>query len=244
MAAPFIAGFAVAAAAYAGRYGIIAWQAFKARPPRPKFRKFYDGGFQSTMTRREAALILGVREGTPLDKVKEAHRRVMVANHPDAGGNSEKVLLLHGKCYFAIQLGCPWPGIDTFTYIYNGNGWLTIPVAPNHLLIDSVAFFTLTFSSTMAAKLSVQGSDMLNFHYFTTTNTQYRYLIGCKKPSGTCWQKYGLPYLCRMMQASNENKIYQDGTDCIARISPKDGTLLGWVLLHNLRENLVRAGNN
>ncbi|XP_050252557.1 glutaminyl-peptide cyclotransferase isoform X1 [Quercus robur] len=33
-------------------------------------------------------------------------------------------------------------------------------------------------------------------------------------------------------------------TDCIARISPKDGTLLGWVLLQNLRENLVRAGNN
>lgn len=32
-------------------------------------------------------------------------------------------------------------------------------------------------------------------------------------------------------------------TDCIARISPKDGTLLGWVLLQNLRENLVRAGN-
>lgn len=27
------------------------------------------------------------REGTPLDKVKEAHRRVMVANHPDAGGS-------------------------------------------------------------------------------------------------------------------------------------------------------------
>ncbi|XP_030927965.1 mitochondrial import inner membrane translocase subunit TIM14-1-like [Quercus robur] len=87
MAVPFVAGLAVAAAAYAGRYGIVAWQAFKARPPRPKFRKFYDGGFQSTMTRREAALILGVREGTPLDKVKEAHRRVMVANHPDAGGS-------------------------------------------------------------------------------------------------------------------------------------------------------------
>jgi DnaJ family protein C protein 19 len=27
------------------------------------------------------------RESTPLDKVKEAHRRVMVANHPDAGGS-------------------------------------------------------------------------------------------------------------------------------------------------------------
>lgn len=27
------------------------------------------------------------RERTPLDKIKEAHRRVMVANHPDAGGS-------------------------------------------------------------------------------------------------------------------------------------------------------------
>ena len=33
-------------------------------------------------------------------------------------------------------------------------------------------------------------------------------------------------------------------TDCIARISPKDGTLLGWILLQNLRGNLVRARNN
>lgn len=59
--APILAGVAVAAAAYAGKYGIEAWQAFKARPPRPKFRKFYEGGFQAAMTRREAALILGVR---------------------------------------------------------------------------------------------------------------------------------------------------------------------------------------
>ncbi|MED6226256.1 hypothetical protein PIB30_101814, partial [Stylosanthes scabra] len=85
MATPFFAGLAVAAAAYAGRYGIQAWQAFKARPPR--MRKFYEGGFQATMTRREAALILGVREHTPTDKIKEAHRRVMIANHPDAGGS-------------------------------------------------------------------------------------------------------------------------------------------------------------
>ncbi|KAK7345598.1 hypothetical protein VNO77_16204 [Canavalia gladiata] len=84
-ATPFIAGVAVAAAAYAGRYGIQAWQALKARPPRA--RRFYEGGFQASMTRREAALILGVREHTPTDKIKEAHRRVMVANHPDAGGS-------------------------------------------------------------------------------------------------------------------------------------------------------------
>ncbi|XWS07901.1 hypothetical protein CRYUN_Cryun41cG0032200 [Craigia yunnanensis] len=87
MATPFLAGLAVAAAALAGRYGIHAWQAFKARPPKPRMRKFYEGGFQLTMTRREAALILGVRENATPDKVKEAHRKVMVANHPDAGGS-------------------------------------------------------------------------------------------------------------------------------------------------------------
>ncbi|KAG5582583.1 hypothetical protein AABB24_037355 [Solanum stoloniferum] len=87
MTTPLIAGLSVAAAALAGRYGIQAWQAFKARPPTARMRKFYEGGFQPKMTRREAALILGVRESTPADKVREAHRKVMVANHPDAGGS-------------------------------------------------------------------------------------------------------------------------------------------------------------
>ncbi|KAI4342600.1 hypothetical protein MLD38_027209 [Melastoma candidum] len=54
-----VAGIAIAAAAYASRYGIQAWQAFKARLP--KMRRFYEGGFQASMTKREAALILGVR---------------------------------------------------------------------------------------------------------------------------------------------------------------------------------------
>ncbi|KAL2927617.1 Mitochondrial import inner membrane translocase subunit TIM14-1 [Bienertia sinuspersici] len=58
-ATPLFAGLAVAAAALAGRYGIQAWHSFKARPPKP--RRFYEGGFQSKMTRREVALILGVR---------------------------------------------------------------------------------------------------------------------------------------------------------------------------------------
>ncbi|XP_009590378.1 mitochondrial import inner membrane translocase subunit TIM14-1-like [Nicotiana tabacum] len=87
MTTPLIVGLSVAAAAYAGRYGIQAWQAFKARPPTARMRKFYEGGFQPKMTRREAALILGVRESTPPEKVREAHRKVMVANHPDAGGS-------------------------------------------------------------------------------------------------------------------------------------------------------------
>lgn len=87
MATPLIAGLAVAATALAGRYGIQAWQAYKARPIVPRMRKFYEGGFQATMTRREAGLILGIRENVRPDKVKEAHKRVMVANHPDAGGS-------------------------------------------------------------------------------------------------------------------------------------------------------------
>uniref|UniRef100_A0A165WC66 J domain-containing protein n=1 Tax=Daucus carota subsp. sativus TaxID=79200 RepID=A0A165WC66_DAUCS len=84
-ATPFLAGVAIAAAALAGKYGIQAWHSFKTRPPRP--RRFYDGGFQPKMTRREAALILGIREHATAEKVKEAHRKVMVANHPDAGGS-------------------------------------------------------------------------------------------------------------------------------------------------------------
>ncbi|KAF5940636.1 hypothetical protein HYC85_021803 [Camellia sinensis] len=87
LATPFLAGLAIAAAALAGKYGIQAWQTLKTRPPKPRVRRFYDGGFQPTMTKREAALILGIRENATPDKVKEAHRRVMVANHPDAGGS-------------------------------------------------------------------------------------------------------------------------------------------------------------
>lgn len=35
----------------------------------------------------DVSMLLFYRESTPPDKVKEAHRRVMVANHPDAGGS-------------------------------------------------------------------------------------------------------------------------------------------------------------
>ena len=40
------------------------------------------------MTRREAAQILGLRESAAEERVKDAHRRIMIANHPDAGGSS------------------------------------------------------------------------------------------------------------------------------------------------------------
>ncbi|KAE8789755.1 DnaJsubfamily C member 15 [Hordeum vulgare] len=53
----------------------------------PRVRKFYPDEFETEMSRREVALVLGVRERDALDKIKEAHKRVMVANHPDGGGS-------------------------------------------------------------------------------------------------------------------------------------------------------------
>lgn len=87
MASPIIVGAAVGSAALGARYLMRAWEAFKARPVVPRARRFYPGGFEQVMTRREAALILGVREHAVIEKIREAHRRVMVANHPDAGGS-------------------------------------------------------------------------------------------------------------------------------------------------------------
>ena len=67
--------------------------------------KYYEGGFEDKMTRKEAALILGVRESSAPKRIKEAHRKLLILNHPDTGGstfiagkiNEAKELLLKGK---------------------------------------------------------------------------------------------------------------------------------------------------
>jgi DnaJ family protein C protein 19 len=51
----------VAAAALGGRFLIVAWPIIQARFLAPRARKFYYGGFDKVMTKREAALILGIR---------------------------------------------------------------------------------------------------------------------------------------------------------------------------------------
>lgn len=51
-------------------------------------KQFVKGGFDPKMSKREASLILGLKESSlTLDKVKRAHRTIMLRNHPDRGGS-------------------------------------------------------------------------------------------------------------------------------------------------------------
>ena len=46
---------------------------------------YYRGGFDGRMTKREAYLILGVRETATASEIKERHKKMMLLNHPDSG---------------------------------------------------------------------------------------------------------------------------------------------------------------
>ena len=69
-------------------------------------KRFYRGGFEDKMTRREAALILGVRESATPERIRDRHRKMLMLNHPDMGGSTflaEKVRpFLRAHC-----LPCP-----------------------------------------------------------------------------------------------------------------------------------------
>jgi len=49
--------------------------------------KYYKGGFEPKMTKREASLILGVSQTANKARVKDAHRKMMLLNHSDRGGS-------------------------------------------------------------------------------------------------------------------------------------------------------------
>ncbi len=106
---PVIFGLGAACALLAVGYvgdAAIKWQEKRAALPKESAfgKRFYKGAFEPKMTRREAALILGVRESANRERVREAHRRVLMLNHPDTGGstllatkiNQAKEMLLGG----------------------------------------------------------------------------------------------------------------------------------------------------
>lgn len=61
---------------------------FKSSGPGINGKAFYKGGFGSKMTAKEALQILNLKETTlTKKKLKDTHRRIMLANHPDKGGS-------------------------------------------------------------------------------------------------------------------------------------------------------------
>ncbi|KAF9506893.1 hypothetical protein BS47DRAFT_1385410 [Hydnum rufescens UP504] len=81
MATPLLIGIGALAAAVGGRH-LLRQRAGRVA------EQWVRGGFQAKMDRREAILILWFKRwSSARTKLKEAHRRIMIANHPDRGGS-------------------------------------------------------------------------------------------------------------------------------------------------------------
>ncbi|GAB7346424.1 hypothetical protein MBLNU457_5121t1 [Dothideomycetes sp. NU457] len=87
MVGVLLAGFGIAAAAFFGRAGLVAFRRYR-QGTNALGKAFYKGGFEPKMTRREAALILETSErGLTKELIRKRHRALMLLNHPDRGGS-------------------------------------------------------------------------------------------------------------------------------------------------------------
>jgi len=90
-----LAGLGMAALGFGGRYlmryGRVAgeniYKSIDSALPSGVGSKYYKGGFEQKMSKREASLILGVSPTASKSKIKDAHKKIMLANHPDRGGS-------------------------------------------------------------------------------------------------------------------------------------------------------------
>ncbi|XP_061393270.1 mitochondrial import inner membrane translocase subunit TIM14-like [Musca vetustissima] len=94
-----LTGLGVAAVGFAGKHLMRRMPAMttkfnEAMKNLPKFdaeslanSKYYKGGFDPKMNKREASLILGVSPSASKSKIKDAHKKIMLLNHPDRGGS-------------------------------------------------------------------------------------------------------------------------------------------------------------
>ncbi|XP_060625231.2 dnaJ homolog subfamily C member 15 [Anolis sagrei] len=87
-------GLGVAAVAFAGRYAFHLWKPLEQvftetarKISTASLSSYYKGGFEQKMNRREASLILGISPSAGKNKIRAAHRQIMILNHPDKGGS-------------------------------------------------------------------------------------------------------------------------------------------------------------
>jgi len=93
-----MAGVGMAAIGFAGRYAVrampqMAQKMEEVAKGMPKLdseswanSKYHKGGFDPKMNKREASLILGVSPTVNVKKIRDAHKKIMILNHPDRGG--------------------------------------------------------------------------------------------------------------------------------------------------------------
>ncbi|BFZ62357.1 mitochondrial import inner membrane translocase subunit TIM14 [Saitoella coloradoensis] len=109
MTTPILIGVGIAGLATAAKFGLRAFNRMPGGTGGSAFnKKFYKGGFDPRMNKREAALILGLKEtGITKQKLKEAHRKVMLANHPDRGGSPYLATKINAAKDFLEKSGLP-----------------------------------------------------------------------------------------------------------------------------------------